>query len=133
MLQYIPFTLVFWICAYYDFKMKKVPDVWLALLWLAFGIVGFDASAYQLAIVAFGAMFLFNVKKQIFGWGDILAAAPVVGVFSTFGSYAVGCLLIGLIACEVRRRWEKKAAPVLPFVFFGFVLALSIKLTIPTA
>lgn len=130
MLQYLFITLVFGACAYYDFKLKKVPDLLLALLWLAFGQASLPAMAYQMAVLAFGVVYFWNTIKQVWGWGDILGVGPVVGVFYSLGGAGFALGLVGLACCELWRVLKKEPMPLFPFIFVAYLAALLLKIVI---
>jgi prepilin signal peptidase PulO-like enzyme (type II secretory pathway) len=133
--------LYFW--AVSDFHYQSIPknitDLVLVVsfvIWLLFLIYDFDFfRIYPLLLSAGMALIIYiiSLKKKIFGLGDIIIFFTLSFWFelSLFVSVLLYSIIIGglfgLILSLKDRKFLKGYIPFLPFVFFGFLIAITLE------
>ena len=134
------FLLILYFWAVYDFHFesipKKITDVIFLLSFFYWVIaLAFDFNINKvypvfIALLLGLIVYLISLRKTIFGFGDIIVVVILalwlnleIFLSTLFYSFVVGGIF-GLFLVIKDRRYLKKYIPFLPFILFGFVLAL---------
>jgi hypothetical protein len=114
--------------AYYDLKMRNVPDLITSLLWVFMAMFG-DNGAKGLAISVFSLLYLLNVYKYVCGWADILIVPLWVAFMASFfpNKWLIGILVFVGLNLILERLAKDKGLPQLPIMAasYWFVFCLS--------
>ena len=104
LLSYFLFGAFLWIMAYFDLKLRKVPDLIASLFWVFFAIEGlFYPSILPITVeLLAGFYFLMVIIKymvgvQGFGWMDIILLPPCIALIVAAKGVCIACGLLGLM------------------------------------
>lgn len=139
------FLLVLYFWFVYDFKYKSIPkkitDIILVMsfvYWLIFLIYQFDLSKIYPVIISLALLLIIYIAsfwKKLFGIGDMLVIVALsfwldMQLFVSTLLYSIivgGVFSIFLVLKD--KNYMKKYIPFLPFIFFGFIIAMLLNLT----
>lgn len=122
----LPFVLIFGIalfaCAERDYHTGKIPDFLLALLWLVPAVLDYGAFANHTIVLMFAGIYLLNVWKNEWGWGDVLALPPVLGVLASISQWAFIPVIVAIVLSGWVQNKTHERQPLLPYVFAGYLI-----------
>lgn len=130
-----PLIAVFLATGYYDYKYKKIPDVFTAVGWLMLLFTyAFYANSAPLLIagVSFAILFSLNafaalMDKPPLSWGDILLLPLYMGYASSFESstlFLAPLVPLVLIALYVAVTGKNKEVALAPFLAAASIFLL---------
>lgn len=122
-------------CSYYDWKLKQVPDLLTASLWLSLIAPGPNETTAALLMTSgglFAGFYFMNAlalaagKKFFLSWADVLGVPPFAAIMAVLLSASplaiISPILISLLVSGAR----KEKTPLFPFLVGAFALVIAL-------